>query len=225
MSHLNSYLTAVGGLLAGLAAATSLLACQRQIIHQQRQDLAACQRDRSYWHRLATHSDTTDLPNRRALRTHLEATFSLGEPLGLVLIDLDRFKWVNDTYGHEHGNDLLYQVGQRLATLGPPAALVAHLSGDEFAVVVHGDEGDVEDIARGAYVRISWSPNKVGDQEVTLAASVGYAVAEPYMLPRDLLQAADQAMYLAKARRSGAHAHDPSHHTPPGAVTRYRDLR
>ncbi|WP_018909218.1 GGDEF domain-containing protein [Salinispora arenicola] len=225
MSHLNSYLTAAGGLLAGLATAAALLVWQRRIIHQQRQTLTARERDRSYWHRLATHSDTTELLNRRALRTHLEATFSLGEPLGLVFIDLDGFKWVNDTYGHEHGNHLLYQVGRRLATLGPPAALVAHLSGDEFAVVVHGDAGDVEDVARTAYVRISGLPNNVGDTEVTLTASVGYAVAEPYMLPRDLLRAADKAMYLAKARRSGAHAHDPSHNTPPGAVIRHRDLR
>ncbi|QOC89702.1 GGDEF domain-containing protein [Micromonospora craniellae] len=225
MSHLNSYLTAAGGLLAGLAAAAPLLAWQRQIIHQQRQALAARERDLSYWRDLATHSDTTDLPNRRALQANLEAAFSLGEPLGLVLIDLDRFKWVNDTYGHEHGNALLYQVGERLATLKPPAVLVTHLSGDEFAVVVHGDEAEVEEVAHAAYVLISGTPNTVDDQQLTLTASVGYAVAEPYMLPRDLLHAADQAMYLAKARRSGAHAHDPSHHTPPGAVTRYRDLR
>ena len=225
MSHLNSYLTAAGGVLAGLAAAAALLVRQRRTIHQQRQMLAARDRDRAHWHRLATHNDTTDLPNRRALRTHLEATFSLGEPLGLVLIDLDRFKQVNDTYGHEHGNDLLYEVGRRLVALDPSVALAAHLSGDEFALVVHGDDSEVEAAAQAAHRSISGSPYEIAGQQVIVTASVGYAVAEPYMLPRDLLQAADQAMYLAKRTRCGAHPHDPNHATPAGLVARYRDLR
>ncbi|SCL26096.1 diguanylate cyclase (GGDEF) domain-containing protein [Micromonospora nigra] len=225
MSHLNSYLTAAGGVLAGLAAAAVLLVRQRQIIHHQRQTLATRDRDRTHWHRLATHNDTTDLPNRRALRTHLEATFSLGEPLGLVLIDLDRFKQVNDTYGHEHGNDLLHEVGRRLTALGPSVALAAHLSGDEFALVVHGDAGKVATAAQAAHRRISTLPYDIAGRQVTVTASVGYAVAEPDMLPRDLLQAADQAMYLAKRKRCGISAPDPSHATPPGLLTRYRDLR
>ncbi|MEU9505322.1 GGDEF domain-containing protein [Micromonospora sp. NPDC048170] len=225
MSHLSSYLTAAGGVLAGLAAAAALLVRQRQIIHCQRQALTARDRDRSHWHRLATHNDTTDLPNRRALWTHVEATFSLGEPLGLVLIDLDRFKQVNDTYGHEHGNDLLHEVGRRLTAHGPSVALAAHLAGDEFALVVHGDDGEVEAAAQAAHRRISKLPYEIAGRQVIVTASVGYAVAEPGMLPRDLLHAADQAMYLAKRKRCGIRAHDPSHATPPGVVTRYRDLR
>ncbi|SCL17775.1 GGDEF domain-containing protein [Micromonospora inyonensis] len=225
MSHLDSYLTAIGGVLAGLAAAAPLLAWQRRTLHQQRRALAFRERDRSHWLRLATHSDTTELPNRRALRTHLEATFLLGEPLGLVIIDLDRFKHVNDTYGHEHGNDLLYAVGRRLGALGTPVALAAHLSGDEFALVVHGNHADVKAAADAAHQRVSNLPYDISGQQVTVTASVGYAVAEPDMLPRDLLHAADQAMYLVKHTRGGAHAHDPSHPAPPGPVTRYRDLR
>ncbi|MEU4555726.1 GGDEF domain-containing protein [Micromonospora violae] len=225
MCHWSSYLTAAGGVLAGLAAAAALLARQRRVISHQRQALAARDRDRSRWHRLATHNDTTDLPNRRALWTHLEATFSLGEPLGLVLIDLDRFKQVNDTYGHEHGNDLLREVGRRLRALGPSVALAAHLAGDEFALVVHGDDGDVATAATAAHRRISECPYEVAGQQVIVTASVGYALAEPDMLPRDLLHAADQAMYLAKHRRSDIRAHDPDHATAPGIVIRYRDLR
>ena len=225
MSHLNLYLTAAGGVLAGLAAAAALLAWQRRIIHHLRQALADRERDRSHWRHLATHNETTGLPNRRALRTHLEATFSLGEPLGLVLIDLDRFKQVNDIHGHEHGNDLLYAVGRRLLALGPPVALAIHLSGDEFALVVHGDEADVETAAQAAHHRISERPYDIAGQRVIVTASVGYAVAAPDMLPRDLLQAADQAMYLAKRTCSRAHAHDPDHHRLPEPATRYRDLR
>jgi diguanylate cyclase (GGDEF)-like protein len=225
VSHLYSYLTAAGGVLAGLAAAAALLIRQRRIIHHQRRALAARDRDRSYWHHLATHSDTSDLPNRRALRTLLEAMFSLGEPLGLVLIDLDRFKQVNDTHGHEAGNDLLHEVGQRLVTIGPPVALAVHLSGDEFALVIHGDHNDVETAAQTARRRVSDSPYNIEGQRIAVTASVGYAAAEPHMLPRDLLHAADQAMYLAKRTPGSAHAHDPGHNPTPDGGTRYRDLR
>ncbi|MEU7617273.1 GGDEF domain-containing protein [Micromonospora rifamycinica] len=226
MSHLYPYLTAAGGVLAGFAAAAFPLTRQRRIIGHQRRALADRERDRSRWRHLATHSDTSDLPNRRALRTVLEAMFSLGEPPGIVLIDLDRFKQVNDTHGHEVGNDLLYAVGQRLVTLGPAVALAAHLSGDEFALVVHSDHGDVEAVARAAHRRVSDSPYDIAGQRIALTASVGYAAAEPHMLPRDLLHAADQAMYLAKRTRGGgAHAHDPGRTSPPGAGIRYRDLR
>ncbi|WP_428962234.1 diguanylate cyclase domain-containing protein [Micromonospora fluostatini] len=225
MSHLNSYLTAAGGVVAGVAAVAALLVWQRRIIRHQHRTLTARDRDRAHWYHLATHSDTTDLPNRRALLTHLEATFSLGEPLGLVLVDLDRFKLVNDIHGHEAGNDLLHEVGRRLATLGPPVALAVHLSGDEFALVVHGDHTDAATAAQAAHGRISASPYGVANQQITLTASVGYATAAPGMLPRDLLHAADQAMYLAKRTRGGAHPHDPIHDPPPGIVTRYRDLR
>ncbi|MEU5673023.1 GGDEF domain-containing protein [Micromonospora sp. NPDC047753] len=225
MCHLSSYLAAAGGVLAGLAVAAALLVRQRHLIHHLRRALAARDRDRSYWRRLATHNDTTDLPNRRALWTHLEATFSLGEPLGLVLIDLDRFKQVNDTYGHEYGNDLLREVGRRLKTLGPSVAMAAHLAGDEFALVVHGDDGDVEAAAEAAHRSISELPYEIPGQQVIVTASVGYALAEPDMLPRDLLHAADQAMYLAKRTRSDVCAHDPDHTTPQGIAIRYRDLR
>lgn len=225
MSHLTSYLTAAGGVLAGLAAAVPLLVGQSRTLQQQRRALAVRDRDRSHWLQLATHSDTTGLPNRRALRTHLEATFSLGEPLGLVLIDLDRFKQVNDTYGHEHGNDLLHEVGRRLRSLGPAVALAVHLSGDEFALVVHGDRAGIEAAAQEAHRRVAERPYAVGGEQIRITASVGYAVAKPDMLPRDLLQAADQAMYLAKRAQSGTHAHSPGRHTPSSPVTRYRDLR
>jgi diguanylate cyclase len=225
LPHLTSSLTAAGGVLAGFATAAALLTRQRRIIHHQRSALAAPDRDRSYWRYLATHSDTSDLPNRRALRTHLEATFSLGEPLGLVLIDLDRFKQINDTYGHEVGNDLLYAVGRRLAGLGPSVALAAHLSGDEFALVIHGDDTDVEAAAQDAHRRLSHSPYDIAGRRIDITASVGYATAEPSMRPRDLLHAADQAMYLAKRTRSGAHPHDPGHDRIRNTRTRYRDLR
>ncbi|WJK33142.1 GGDEF domain-containing protein [Solwaraspora sp. WMMA2065] len=223
MSYLHSYLTAVGGLLAGLAAAAPLIVWQRRILLYQRRALADRARDRDRWYRLATRNETTDLPNRRALLTHLDATLSLGEPLGLVLVDLDRFKHVNDVHGHEHGNDLLTEVGRRLSAIGPPVVLAVHLSGDEFALAVHGDTADTAAAAHTAHRRISHRPYDIAGQQISLTASVGYAVAAPHMLSRDLLHAADQAMYLAKRASTGLHAHDPARDTP-GPAARYRDL-
>ena len=225
MCHLSSYLTAAGGVLAGLAVAAALLARQRRIIHHQRQALAARDRDRTYWHRLATHNDTTELPNRRALWTHLEATFSLGEPLGLVLIDLDRFKRSTTPTVTSTAMTCCTRSVAAWTGLGPSVALAAHLAGDEFALVVHGDDGEVETAAEAAHRRISTLPYEIAGRQVIVTASVGYALAEPDMLPRDLLHAADQAMYLAKRKRCGIRAHDPDHATPPGIVIRYRDLR
>ncbi|MFB6393557.1 diguanylate cyclase domain-containing protein [Polymorphospora lycopeni] len=225
MSHLHSYLSAAGGILAGLAAAGPLLGWQRRVLRRQRQAIASRERDLTRWRRLAMRNDTSGLPNRRALLAHLDATLTLGEPLGVVLLDLDRFKAVNDVLGHELGNDLLSEVGRRLSALPPPVALAVHLSGDEFALVVHGDGTDTDASARAAYDRIAGQAFDIAGRWVAVSASVGYAVAVPGMGARDVLHAADQAMYLAKRGEGGVCPYTPDRdgdQTPPG---RYRDLR
>jgi diguanylate cyclase (GGDEF)-like protein len=121
---LSSIVTATGGVLAGLALAGGLLYRQRARLTRARYD--------------AAHDDTTGLPNRRALLAHLNRVLADGRPCGLVLLDLDDFKTVNDTLGHETGNDLLTAVGHRLTALPSPVAVAARLSGDEFALLVDG---------------------------------------------------------------------------------------
>ena len=114
------------------------------------------------------------------------------------MLDLDRFKTVNDTYGHEYGNDLLTQVGHRLAILTLPVVSAARLSDDEFALVIAGERAQTAAVADAALQFITGRPVRVGSDEVAVSASVGYATAALGVTSRELLHAADLAMYRAK---------------------------
>jgi diguanylate cyclase len=172
----------------------------------------------------ATHDDVTGLPNRRAVLTLLDRAARHGRPHGLVLLDLDRFKTVNDTYGHEAGNDLLGQVGARLAVLPPPVALAARLSGDEFALLVYGNPADVQAAAHAAWHAVRAAPGRLGHHTVPVQASVGYACARPGSTPPDLMRDADLAMYRAKTRAARQQRPGPAYPAPdPKPPGRCRD--
>jgi diguanylate cyclase (GGDEF)-like protein len=193
---LSSLVTAAGGILAGLAVAGALLWHQHQALTRARHD--------------ATHDDTTGLPNRRALLAALSRDLTRGRPCALVLLDLDDFKTINDTLGHEAGNDLLTAVGRRLARLPAPVTLAARLSGDEFALLVHGDTDATAAAAHRAGQAISTIPIPVGPDDISVRASAGYATASLGHSVRDLLHHADQAMYQAKTSPSGVAAYNPA---------------
>jgi diguanylate cyclase (GGDEF)-like protein len=221
---LSQILTALGGLLAGFACAGALLWCQHQQLQAARQLAAQAEQRAERAHDLAHQDDTTGLPNRRAFNTCLAQALHAGAPTGVVLLDLDHFKTVNDTYGHELGNDLLTAVGVRLAALPPPVLLAARLSGDEFALIVNGGTEQAAACARAAWQAISAHPVGV-DQELSFAVrvSVGYATAATGTTARDLLHRADMAMYEAKQRGTGI-ASTSGARRPPAAI-RCRDLR
>nr|WP_258544575.1 GGDEF domain-containing protein [Micromonospora provocatoris] len=147
-------------------------------------------------------------------------------PFGLVLLDLDGFKAVNDTFGHEAGNDVLTEVGRRLAALRGPVRLAARLSGDEFALLVDGGPDDVAAAARAAWRAVGRYPVDLGEQALVVHASVGYATAGLGVGPRTLLHQADTAMYQAKQSGAGVHgATATSSRTGPPPGSRLRDLR
>ena len=160
---------------------------------------------------LAYHDDLTGLPNRRAFLAEAHRAIN-GEPegqAGVILVDLDRFKEVNDTLGHGAGDVLLGELSTRLRKVVPAGATLARLGGDEFAVVMRGRRDAVERLAR---VRELLSePLALGQTTVSLEASLGIA-----MYPADgpdpeaLLRAADVAMYLAKGEGSGIATYDPA---------------
>ena len=209
---LSSIVTATGGVLAGLALAGGLLWRQHVQLTKARYD--------------ATHDDTTGLPNRRAALAQLTRVLVDGRPCGLVLLDLDDFKTVNDTLGHETGNDLLTAVGNRLSALPWPVALAARLSGDEFALLVEGGPHDIAAAAHRAQRTVSGIPISVGGHRVGVRVSVGYATASPDISARWLLRHADQAMYLAKTSTTGVAAYTPSiSGEQQRAGRRCRDLR
>jgi diguanylate cyclase (GGDEF)-like protein len=216
---LSSIVTALGGMLAGFGMAGALLWRQHQALIDARTQAARA-------HHLATHDDTTGLPNRRALLGRLHALLRDDAPLGVVLLDLDGFKTVNDTLGHETGNDLLTEVGRRLSTLEYPVVLAARLSGDEYALLVAGGHDQVALAARAAWRAVAAAPVPIGTDQVSVRVSVGYACRTLGVTPRGLLRDADEAMYRAKTTGSRVYgAATTNSHSDTTAVPRYRDRR
>ena len=163
---------------------------------------------------LAHHDALTGLPNRVLLRDRAQERIMLlrGDTLGLLLIDLDEFKEVNDTLGHFAGDQLLRQVGERLSRFASDGTLVARLGGDEFAILrPRSSQDDAERLAEqvGESLR---RPFLVSGMTLEIDASMGIALAPLHAPDYDgLLQRADSAMYAAKRARSGFAVHTSEH--------------
>ena len=167
---------------------------------------------------LARTDELTGLPNRRVLLAALDDVFTSGTPVALLLLDLDRFKDVNDTLGHHVGDQLLRLVGERLVDVVGSAGVVARLGGDEFAVLLHGVDSVLEAVAvSDRLVTALEQPFPLSDLQVAIGTSIGVAVAPADAAgPAELLQRADVAMYVAKGRSGGTAVYDPAQdqHSP-----------
>jgi diguanylate cyclase len=157
----------------------------------------------------ATHDPLTGLPNRRLLYERIAAAIHRADrsrsSAAILLIDLDRFKEVNDTLGHHHGDQLLIQVARRMQGALRHGDTVARLGGDEFAVLLAG-AATTEDVAAATNtLRTALeAPYLLGDVSLIVGASVGAACYPQHARNADeLLQHADSAMYAAKTGRSG----------------------
>lgn len=222
---LTSILTALGGVLAGFACAGAVLYWQQQQLHLARWHAAAAEKLAARAEQLAHRDDTTGLPNRRAFLAQLEQALGADTATGVVLLDLDDFKTVNDTFGHECGNDLLTAVGLRLTDLPAPVRFVARLSGDEFALLIDGDTNQTQASARAAWRAITAHHLPVTDRhEIPVRVSVGYATATAHQPARDLLHHADLAMYHAKRAGTGVYHPPAAENTTLPPHTRCRDL-
>ena len=148
----------------------------------------------------------TGLANRRGVLQKLDAAFKRQQPLALLYIDLDKFKPVNDTYGHEAGDLVLKKVAELFKACVRDEDTVARLGGDEFIIVLYGatDKENVEERTKKIIDLIN-EPIWLNDLRIKLGASIGITMA-----PTDgatveaLLQAADETMYaVKKAGRNG----------------------
>lgn len=161
----------------------------------------------------ARTDDLTGLPNRRAFIERLNAAEQRGrdgQRVALLVLDLDRFKEINDSLGHDIGDELLIGVGQRMNATLRPGDLLARLGGDEFAVLLEDADsaaaGRAADRVRGALR----GPFEVGGVTLHVDASIGVATH-----PTDaegaagLLRRADVAMYAAKSGRTGVEHYQP----------------
>ncbi len=147
----------------------------------------------------AEHNDLTDLPNRRRLLTDLTAIKKAEKETCLFFIDLDRFKLVNDNYGHDAGDELLKNVSKRLVSFKNEYINVYHHGGDEFIVIVMNTNiSFIKNLASDILKKIK-EPYFINGIEVFITASIGIS-AYPNHTDQiiDLIKLADTAMYYAK---------------------------
>jgi diguanylate cyclase (GGDEF)-like protein len=162
---------------------------------------ASISQERDYASR---HDMLTELPNRTMMRDELTEAIDLasrtGARVGVLLMDLNLFKEVNDTYGHAVGDRLLTMVAGRIKAQVRPGDLAARLGGDEFAVVLPGVEDHISAVRIAQRIRESISrPFTMDDVTVTIDVSIGIALYPDDGTQIDpLIQAADSAMYVAK---------------------------
>jgi diguanylate cyclase (GGDEF)-like protein len=159
----------------------------------------------------ARTDELTGLANRRALLLAMEQALASSRPTGLLIIDLDRFKEVNDKFGHTGGDRLLKHVGAVFAQVVPPTAVLARHGGDEFAVLLL-DEAVAEGlpIARSLLTALTPQQDDLG-RILQVGASVGVALTDeedPRPDGSELLRRADAAMYLAKTSGTEVRLHD-----------------
>ena len=153
---------------------------------------------------LATTDSLTGLINRRQFFTLAPALVAAGSGTALML-DIDNFKQINDTYGHQAGDDVIRDVVDRLSAVTPPAALLGRYGGEEFALLVTSPAGALGEALRGAVAATSIDTRR-GPVAVTI--SVGSAVIRPGDTVDTVLARADAALYEAKeAGRNRVVAH------------------
>jgi diguanylate cyclase (GGDEF)-like protein len=189
-----------GALMVVLLLARAISAVQAQVaaqLHSEHQ---------------ATHDPLTSLPNRQSISGEIERLVTSVDPHGqqrvwVYTLDLDGFKWVNDSWGHDTGDQLVIEVGRRLRAAMPEQVPVARVGGDEFLLAFVGDKAGalrlVDDI-RGCFARAY----AVRDTEVVISASIGIAhsigdAARAAVTAEALMRDADTAMYRAKSEGPG----------------------
>ncbi|TYB63269.1 EAL domain-containing protein [Nonomuraea sp. PA05] len=179
----------------------------------------------------ALHDELTGLPNRKMLIVSTEEALAESrqdERVGLFLLDLDRFKEVNDTLGHPVGDRLLQLIAHRLTHSVRPGDVVARLGGDEFAVLLPSirDAHAAREVAARLRAALT-EPVRLEGMTFDLDASVGIALYPDHAPDFELLlQRADVAMYLAKEGRTGVELYQPDKdRNSPERLTLLGDLR
>ncbi len=164
----------------------------------------------------ALHDELTGLPNRALLFDRCEQALlgaeRTGTTVGVLLLDLERFKEVNDTFGHHYGDELLRQIGPRLAGRLREVDTVSRLGGDEFAILLQDVKSvDVAVEVAATLLAALEAPFHVEGVDLDVEGSIGVVVSgEHGQNVISLIQHADIAMYVAKTQHLGVFAYDPS---------------
>jgi diguanylate cyclase len=168
---------------------------------------------------LAYHDALTDLPNRVLLNDRLTQAMLVsqrsGEPIALMVIDLDHFKIVNDSLGHHAGDRMLQEVAARLRALVRESDTVARLGGDEFAVMLLNTDAQLATAMGRKLLNRLNEPYVVQDRPLVVSASIGVAAFPEHGTAADsMLQKADIAMYVAKGGGLGVAVYAPDRDRP-----------
>lgn len=151
----------------------------------------------------ANHDPLTGLANRASLNRNLEDVCATHQPLALFFLDLDKFKYINDTHGHDVGDDVLQFVSERLASLVGDTGHVARFGGDEFVIALAGRHADgAEHLADLIHQSVDTTIEIKGTR-VNVGTSIGIGTTVGPAIASDLLRAADEAVFDAKEAGRG----------------------
>ena len=180
---------------------------------------------------LSLYDTVTGLPNRSLFqdrfRQHLAQAGSRQQPVAVLLIDLNNFKEVNETLGHERGDQLLRDIARRFLDCLDGDGVLSRLGGDEFALLLPGQDRQ-QGLARAArLLQELEAPFDIDGLTIAVSASIGVALYPEHGEDvGTLLRHTDQAMFLAKSGKRGVSLYDPAHnHSSPGMLTMTADLR
>lgn len=209
----DAYHQAQANILQIFANQAAIAIQNARLYRQAQQDLKERRRAEEQMRHMALHDALTGLPNRTLFMTRLDqalhqARDGEGQRLAVLFIDLDRFKTINDSLGHQAGDHLLVTVAQRLRRCVRSSDTVARLSGDEFTILLDPlhDIREAEQVAERIQRELAL-PVKLQNQNIFTSASIGIVSdAQTYERAEELLRDVDLAMYQAKTEGRARHA-------------------
>jgi len=181
------------------------------------QDVTATVQAKSHLEYLANHDPLTKTLNRRGIEFKLQQGLDgllHGKPLAVAYLDLDRFKLINDLYGHAAGDEVLKQVCVRIQACLMPDMMLGRVGGDEFLLVM-GDTGlaQAETVCRRVIAELSQEPYSVGERAFQVRVSLGLIEVHPGVAAKEVVSTADRACREAKKdTRTGLKVYDQSSH-------------
>ncbi len=181
---------------------------------------------------LAYHDDLTDIPNRRYIKKEIEShiqSIEMGTSgkLAILFLDLDRFKIINDNFGHSNGDELLKEVSKRLIGCLGERDILARMGGDEFIFLLQDFDSNhyVEEKAKGILKQFH-EPFQVAGNELHMTASLGIAIYPDYPVsPEQFMVYADNAMYQAKSQGKNRYVFNTSSHLDSVSSTHVKHCR
>jgi diguanylate cyclase (GGDEF)-like protein len=203
----------IGGAISAAYGHAADLATKRSLLAELHTKVAALSQSEAKLRHLAQHDALTGLPNRTRFLDRLEQALSRPDPPAVLYIDVDNFKAINDSFGHDTGDRLLREIAARLLACLPAHDLASRFGGDEFAVLCEGINDPLDLAARAQSIIRAFARHVgVDGEDVRPTLSIGGAIASgPGATPEAVLKDADTALFEAKRQgRACYRIHQPA---------------